>query len=104
MSLRPESMEPVPEPTPRVAQLAFPKGHPHLILRDQLGTICQDDDFADLYPHQGQPALAPWRLALVTIMPCREHLADRQAAEAVRARNNGHTTNGHPRSAPCAEW
>jgi len=28
----------------------------------------------------------PWRLALVTLMPFRENLADRQAAEAVRAR------------------
>src|SRR5882724_9137390 len=34
----------------------------------------------------GQPSLPPWRLALVTIMQFREHLADRQAAEAVRAR------------------
>jgi transposase len=30
--------------------------------------------------------LPPWRLALVTIMQFRENLADRQAAEAVRAR------------------
>ena len=34
----------------------------------------------------GQPSMPPWRLALVTIMQFREHLADRQAAEAVRAR------------------
>src|SRR2546427_12108762 len=37
-------------------------------------------------PAWGQPGLPPWRLALVTIMPFRENLADRQAAEAVRAR------------------
>ena len=30
--------------------------------------------------------MPPWRLALVTLMPFRENLADRQAAEAVRAR------------------
>ena len=86
MSLRPESMEPVPEQTTRVAHSAFPKGNPYLTLRDQLGGIFQDDDFADLYPHKGQPALTPWRLALVTMMQFRENLADRQAAEAVRAR------------------
>jgi transposase len=34
----------------------------------------------------GQPALAPWRLALVTVMQFRENLTDRQAAEAVRDR------------------
>ena len=42
--------------------------------------------FADLYPERGQPAYAPWRLALVTLMQFREGLSDRQAAEAVRGR------------------
>ena len=86
MSLRPQPLEPVPEDTARVARAAYPKGHPYLTLRDQLGTIFQDEDFAALFPVCGQPGLSPWRLALVTLMPCRENLADRQAAEAVRAR------------------
>jgi transposase len=86
MSLHPHVIEPVPEATARVARAAFPKGHPYLMLRDALGTIFQDEDFAALFPAWGQPALSPWRLALVTIMQFRENLADRQAAEAVRAR------------------
>jgi transposase len=86
MSLRPHGVAPVPEETARVARAAFPKGNPYLILRDALGTIFQDDDFSDLYAHEGQPGLSAWRLALVTIMPFRETLSDRQAAEAVRAR------------------
>src|SRR5256885_16017747 len=86
MSLHPHVIAPVPEETVRVARAAFPKGHPYLTLRDALGTIFQDEDFAALFPAWGQPGLPPWRLALVTIMPFREHLADRQAAEAVRAR------------------
>jgi transposase len=86
MSLRPHVVAPVPEETARVARAAFPKGHPYLTLRDALGTIFQDDDFIDLYSHEGQPGLAAWRLALVTIMQFRETLSDRQAAEAVRAR------------------
>src|SRR5215208_4967186 len=86
MSLHPHVIEPVPEETARVAHAAFPKGHPSLTVRDVLGTIFQDDDFAALFPAWGQPGLPPWRLALVTIMQFREHLADRQAAEAVRAR------------------
>ena len=45
-----------------------------------------DADFADLYPQRGQPAYAPWRLALVTLMQFREGLSDRQAADAVRGR------------------
>jgi transposase len=86
MSLHPHVIEPVPEETARVAHAAFPKGHPYLTVRDVLGTIFQDDDFAALFPAWGPPGLPPWRLALVTIMQFRENLADRQAAEAVRAR------------------
>jgi transposase len=86
MSLHPQPLEPVPEDTARVARAAFPKGNPYLTLRDQLGTIFQDEDFAALFPACGQPGLSPWRLALVTILQFRETLADRQAAEAVRAR------------------
>ena len=70
----------------RVAHAAFPKGHPYLTFRDALGTIFQDEDFTALFPAWGQRAGCPWRLALVTIMQFRENLADRQAAEAVRAR------------------
>lgn len=86
MSLHPQPIAPVPEQTARVAAAAFPKGNPYLTLRDQLGTIFQDDDFVTLFPAWGYPGLPPWRLALVTIMQFRENLADRQAAEAVRAR------------------
>src|SRR4029453_2416722 len=86
MSLRPHALEPVPDETARVARAAFPKGNPYLLLRDTLGTIFRDDDFAPYFPLEGQPGLPPWRLALVPIMQFREHLAERQAAEAVRAR------------------
>src|SRR6516162_4419884 len=86
MSLHPYVIAPVPEETARVARAAFPKGHPYLTFRDALGTLFQDEDFATLFPLAGQPGLPPWRLALVTIMQFRENLADRQAAEAVRAR------------------
>src|SRR5919109_3870324 len=86
MSLHPHLIAPVPEETARVARAAFPKGHPYLTFREALGTIFQDEDFASLYAPTGQPGFTPWRLALVTILQFREHLADRQAAEAVRAR------------------
>jgi transposase len=86
MSLKPDPIQPVPEETVRVARAAFRKGNPLLKLRDELGTIFSDEDFADLFPRLGQPGLAPWRLALVTLLQFRESLADRQAAEAVRAR------------------
>jgi transposase len=86
MSLHPHLIAPVPEETARVARAAFPKGHPYLTFREALGTIFQDEDFASLYAPTGQPGFTPWRLALVTLMQFRENLADRQTAEAVRAR------------------
>jgi transposase len=86
MSLKPTPIEPVPEATARIAKAAFRKGNPLLKLRDELGAIFRDADFADLFPRRGQPGLAPWRLALVTLLQFREDLADRRAAEAVRAR------------------
>ena len=86
MSLKPKQIDPVPRQTKRVAKAAFPKGNLYLTLRDQLGPIFQDQDFSDPFPKDGQPALPPWRLALVTILQFRENLPDRQAAEAVRGR------------------
>src|SRR2546430_1858550 len=55
-------------------------------VRDTLGTIYIDEAFTDLFPTHGQPALAPWRLALVTIFQFIEGLTDRQEALAVRDR------------------
>ena len=63
-----------------------PKGNVYITMRDQLGTLFDDEEFADLFPPQGQPAEAPWRLALVTVMQFAENLPDRQAADAVRSR------------------
>jgi transposase len=86
MCLKPEIIEAVPEETARIARAAYPKGNIYLQLRDTFGTIYQDEQFVDLYPRQGQPAEAPWRLALVSVMQFREGFSDRQAADAVRGR------------------
>ncbi len=84
MCLHPRSVDPVPEETARVARAAFPKGTVYMTMRDELGAIFEDEDFAHLFPRRGQPAMAPWRLALVTIMQFAEGLSDRQAADAVK--------------------
>jgi transposase len=86
VTLRPDSIGPVPAETARVARAAFPKGSRYLQMRDVLGTIFTDADFAVLYAARGRPVETPWRLALVTVMQFAEGLSDRQAAEAVRAR------------------
>ena len=83
---KPTLITPIPELTVRVAQAAFPKGNTFMLMRDALGTIFTDGDFAELFPDRGQPGLSPWRLALVTIMQFVAGLSDRQAAEAVRSR------------------
>ena len=73
-------MGPVPEETARLARAAYPKGNSSLQLRDTLGTIYEDEQFADVFPSHGQPAQTPWRLALVCVMQFLEGLSDRQAA------------------------
>lgn len=86
MSLKPSIIESVPAQTAQVARAAFPKGNLYISIRDQLGVLFKDTDFTALYPKRGQPAFAPWRLALITIMQFLENLSDRQASDAVRSR------------------
>src|SRR5215212_5939579 len=86
MSLRPEPVGEIPAETARVARAAFPKGTVVTRLRDEFDALYEDEDFRSLYPARGQPGLTSWRLALVTVFQFLEHLSDRQAAEAVRAR------------------
>jgi transposase len=84
MSLKATPVPSVPDDTARVAHAAFPKGSPWIALRDELGTLYEDADFAALFASEGRPAEAPWRLALVTCFQFAEGLSDRQATEAVR--------------------
>lgn len=86
MSLRPQIVPSVPVETARIACAAFPKGNLYMQIRDEVGILLTDADFADLFPNRGRPAYAPWRLALITIFQFIENLSDREAAESVRAR------------------
>src|SRR4029453_792860 len=86
MSLRPYPVEPVPEETAQVAHAAFPHGNLYLTLRDTLGTIFSDADFAALFPPWGQRDLSPCGWSLVPILRFPETRGEPQAADAVRAR------------------
>ena len=86
MSLHAQPLEAIPDLTSRIAQASFPKSTLAMHLRDALGPIYQDADFAHLFPRRGRAAEAPWRLALVTVLQALENLSDRQAAEMVRGR------------------
>jgi transposase len=86
MTLSPESLPEIPEETARIARSLFPKGNRYMWLRDELGAIYQDEQFASLYPNVGQLALQPWRLAVMCIIQYMENYSDRQVAEAVKTR------------------
>jgi len=76
----------IPEMTVEVALAAFPKKNAIMEIRNTLGSIFEDKQFASMYPTLGQPAMSPTRLALVTILQFMEGLTDREAANAVRGR------------------
>lgn len=61
MSLRAHEPLPVPDLTAQVAQAAFSDDCLGMRLRDALGPIFRDDDFADLFPRRGQPVRPPGR-------------------------------------------
>lgn len=86
MSLDAPLFSVIPSETVRVAQAAFPKSNAYMRMRDLLGPIYTNPDFADLFPAEGRPTLAPAQLALISVMQFAEGLSDRQAAGAVRAR------------------
>ena len=86
MSLHPTPRGEVPAATAAVARAAFPGGNRCLDLRDALGPIFEDRQFAELFAVCGRPAECPWRLALVTLLQFAEDLSDRRAADAVRGR------------------
>jgi transposase len=69
-----------------VARAVFPKGCLAMRVRDELGVLFQDADFAAAFPTPGGPGLAPGMPAVVSVMQFAERLTDRQAADAVRGR------------------
>jgi transposase len=55
MSMHPQPIGSVPEDTARVANAAFPKGNVYIEMRSVLGTIYEDEDFAELFEVRGPP-------------------------------------------------
>ncbi len=68
MSMHPHLIPTIPEETVRIAHAVLPEGNVWMQMRDELGTVYADADFANLFPDRGQPAEAPWHLALVTVI------------------------------------
>ena len=63
MSLKILPIPAVPDETARVVRTCFPRGNWVVEVRDALGALYSDEDFADLFPIRGQPAEARggWR-------------------------------------------
>jgi transposase len=86
MSVRPESW---PEPSVEVSQAvrvmyARRKAPLPVVIRDELGEVFADAEFAHAFAVQGPAGWSPGRLALITVLQMVENLTDRQAADAVR--------------------
>lgn len=86
MSMRPEVW---PEPAAEISQavrVMYRRRQVPLpvVIRDELGEVFADAEFAQAFPAQGPAGWSPGRLALVTVLQMVENLTDRQAAEAVR--------------------
>lgn len=73
----------VPDQT---AHAVFPAENPHLKLYDTFVILFANQDFARLFPDNGQPAFSPVCWMLVLILQFAAGPTDRQAADAVRAR------------------
>ena len=86
MTMWPRPSRVVPTMTAQVARAAFPKGCLAIRIRDALGEVFEDAQFAELFAVRGRPAVSPARLALVSVLQFAEGLSDRQAADAVRGR------------------
>lgn len=86
MSMRPTSLEPIPEQTARIAQAAFRIPTVAMMMRDELGKLFADEKFSDLFPTRGRGAESPQMLALSSVLQFVEGLTDRQTALAVRGR------------------
>lgn len=72
----------VPGDTAWLARAVFPKGCLAMRVRDDLGPVVSDADFAALYSDRGRPAISPAQLAVVSLLQFVEGLTDRQAAHA----------------------
>ena len=83
MSLHAAPSTPIPAETVRVAHAAFPKGTLCMQMRDTLGPLYEDGQFAALLSSTGQPAEAPARVALVLVLQFAEGRSDRQASASI---------------------
>ncbi|MFF8916011.1 transposase, partial [Streptomyces sp. NPDC015032] len=76
----------MPELTAQVARAVAARGPYPLAMRvrDELGELFSDAEFAEAFEAGGRPGWSPGRLALVTVLQFAENLTDRAAAHRGR--------------------
>jgi transposase len=83
MCLKPQPPRPMPPEMAAWGAKHLADDDPYKLIGDTLYEQYHDEDFADLYHKEGQPALSPVLLAFVTVFQALDNLPDRKAAEAV---------------------
>src|SRR3990172_2341827 len=86
MSLKPQPSREMPADLARIGATLLSPESPYRLVGERLYAKYHDEDYADLYPAEGQPGLSPVDLAFVTAFQYMEDIADRAAAEAIRLR------------------
>ena len=71
MTMWPRASHAIPTMTAQVPRAAFPKGCLAIRVRDALGEVFEDAQFAELFATRGRPAVSPARLALVSVLGVR---------------------------------
>src|SRR4051794_11521277 len=89
--LRPVRPGEIPEATALLARKVHPRGTVEMRVRDALGPLFADEDFAGgrfagMYSPMGRPGLSAALLAMVTVLQFLHNLSDREAAEAAADR------------------
>jgi transposase len=84
--MQPRPWPQIPELTAQVARSVAARGLYPLAMRvrDELGELFSDAEFAEAFGVRGRPGWSPGQLALVTVLQFVEKLTDRAAAHRVR--------------------
>lgn len=88
MCLKPQPPRPIPPDTKAMVGRMLDEDTVYRFVGDVLFERFHDDDFADLYPNTGQPALSPVLLSFVLIFKALERCSNRQAAINVNFRQD----------------
>jgi transposase len=86
MCLKPQPPRAIPAATASLVAGLFDDGEVYQFIGDVLFDQFRDEDFADLYPPDGQPSISPVLLSFVTIFKALEDLSDRMTVYCLRFR------------------